>query len=98
MERSLTQGGALVAALARRVGAATMARRVGLTEAAIRSHATGGAVPRPGVRDRYARHYDVPSAAWTTPADGTPPVSPSAPSSPAAALPSSASPAAATES
>jgi hypothetical protein len=64
MSDTLTNGAVLVAVLAKRLGASAMARKLGLTEAAVRSHATGQAVPRPGARERYLAAYDVPLDAW----------------------------------
>jgi hypothetical protein len=77
----LTRGAIIVAGLVARLGASVIGRKVELTEGAVRSHATGGAVPRERVRARYRAALDVPLDSWDS--LSAPPVSASPPSTPA---------------
>lgn len=89
-DSAMTQGAVLVAALAKRLGASAMGRKLEITEAAVRTHASGQTLPRAGVRARYHTAYDVPVAAWETPAGATippPAAPPSPPARPAAPPP-----------
>jgi predicted transcriptional regulator len=84
----LSRGATLVAALSKRLGASAIARKVALTEAAVRSHATGASTPRPGARKRYEKSYGVPSATWDDfTAPRSPRRSPARASSPAPTAP-----------
>jgi hypothetical protein len=67
------EAAAIVASLAKHAGSSAMARKLAITESAVRSHATGKAIPRKGVQERYRALYNVPLDSWTHPAGSKPP-------------------------